>query len=638
MENIKKNLFWIDPNVFGTHNESVLNKIKSSFNYFNNIYLYKNLNDALKKLKTIKLIPTILIISGKLYPKFILFYSNNLKDFNVILETIIFTSSREDYINMNKDNKEMKLNDNFFNIGYVVDEIEDLIAFLKEEKYEKKIIIPSLKNDNNIEERESDIIYEIINSEKQLICPIFYYKIFNKSNDESNINFLKLIISKYSNDSNEIKEIITPLLKYSKIPIEILYKYYLRIYSLKSNFVKEMNEQLKKGNCSEFTPFLLVLFEALSLKIFKPFNSQSIYHASYISKKKLNFLFQNSNKIEQFPSLILYTRQFLSCSKSRENAIKNFKDIKNTNYYKIIFEIEVFTELNEEEYCFNVDISNYSYFDMDYNEILVFPFSSFIINQIETKKDDYWLIKLGYIGNIKDKIVKHFKNQKISDYINKDSKLFNEFERFNYKNSSNQIINPLINYNYIKNINYSSENILNINSKIIITNEEKKHIKDWLNSFPNLKFELLYRLTNDGNEFSTFHKKCDGMKNNLIVIESKDGIKFGAFCPEEWESCNIKKSYCDNIFLFELQNYNIFFKKNNISKCSVLKSMNLGPILSTDFCFRKKNMSFFYSNGNGEYLPNKKLLTGETQEDFIEVKEVEIFTIMNINNKISNID
>ena len=92
MENIKKNLFWIDPNVFGTHNESVLNKIKSSFNYFNNIYLYKNLNDALKKLKKIKLIPTILIISGKLYPKFILFYSNNLKDFNVILETIIFTS------------------------------------------------------------------------------------------------------------------------------------------------------------------------------------------------------------------------------------------------------------------------------------------------------------------------------------------------------------------------------------------------------------------------------------------------------------------------------------------------------------------------------------------------------------------
>ena len=40
-------------------------------------------------------------------------------------------------------------------------------------------------------------------------------------------------------------------------------------------------------------------------------------------------------------------------------------------------------------------------------------------------------------------------------------------------------------------------------------------------------------------------------------------------------------------------------------------------------------MSKFYSNGKGEYLPNKKLLTGEKQEDYIDVKEVEIFQIFN---------
>ncbi len=38
-------------------------------------------------------------------------------------------------------------------------------------------------------------------------------------------------------------------------------------------------------------------------------------------------------------------------------------------------------------------------------------------------------------------------------------------------------------------------------------------------------------------------------------------------------------------------------------------------------------MSQFYSSGNGEYLPNKKLLTGEKQNDNIDVKEVEIFHI-----------
>ena len=119
------------------------------------------------------------------------------------------------------------------------------------------------------------------------------------------------------------------------------------------------------------------------------------------------------------------------------------------------------------------------------------------------------------------------------------------------------------------------------------------------------------------------------MGYDFIVIESKDGIKFGAYCPEEWESCNTKTVYCDNIFLFELQNYNIFYKKKDVLKCTVKKTKNLGPILSTDFCFRKENMSKFYSNGKGEYLPNKKLLTGEKQEDYIDVKEIEIFQIFN---------
>ena len=65
--------------------------------------------------------------------------------------------------------------------------------------------------------------------------------------------------------------------------------------------------------------------------------------------------------------------------------------------------------------------------------------------------------------------------------------------------------------------------MLDIDSKIIKNNEEKKFIQNCLETFPSLGLNLLYRLTRDGNEFSTFHKKCDGIKNNLIVIESNKG-------------------------------------------------------------------------------------------------------------------
>ena len=64
--------------------------------------------------------------------------------------------------------------------------------------------------------------------------------------------------------------------------MKILYKFFLRIYLLKS---KEINKKLKSENCYKFTSFLQVLYEALSLRLIKPFYSGNIYHASYINKK-----------------------------------------------------------------------------------------------------------------------------------------------------------------------------------------------------------------------------------------------------------------------------------------------------------------------------------------------------------------
>ena len=36
MENIKKILLWIDPDIFGEENKSYLEKIKNNFNYLRN--------------------------------------------------------------------------------------------------------------------------------------------------------------------------------------------------------------------------------------------------------------------------------------------------------------------------------------------------------------------------------------------------------------------------------------------------------------------------------------------------------------------------------------------------------------------------------------------------------------------------
>ena len=48
------------------------------------------------------------------------------------------------------------------------------------------------------------------------------------------------------------------------------------------------------------------------------------------------------------------------------------------------------------------------------------------------------------------------------------------------------------------------------NSKIIGDNEEyNERLKNWINPTRKIKAELLYRLSDNGDKFSTFHQLCD---------------------------------------------------------------------------------------------------------------------------------
>ena len=619
MKNIEKVFIWIDPNIDDNENKYFLERIKNKGNYFIEIYTNNFLEYAINIINTIKFIPIILILSGKLYPIFIENYKNHLENYNVILEIIIFTSNKENYLMKNKNNEDLMLNDNFYNIGGIVDNEDDLMKALKPEKYffsSKNNIVNPEKENNEEEEKESNFIFQSIISNEQFFFPIFYKNLFNMSDYKSNHEFLEYIIKEYSYD-NQLQELIQPLLKFLNIPVKILYKFFLKLYLLQS---KQINKTLKSENCYKFTSFIQVLYEALSLRLIEPFYSGKIYHASYINRKNFekNCIIGN----------LIYIRQFVLFNKVKENVIKEFKSYKKKDYYNILYEIEeidIDNINNEKLLCCNVDLSSYE----NNGEILVFPFSSFIISEIETKNENinYWIIHLKYLGEKKKDILKKYKaEQNFNSIINVNSQFLKEFDRFKCNNFSNEIINPLINYDLINNKNKII--MLDIDSKIIINHKEKNFILDCLKSFSNIKFNLLYRLTRDGKEFKTFHKKCDGFKNNLIVIESYKG-KFGSFCPKEWKSDNNSKESCDNVFLFELNSFNKFYNK---SKFMICYSKNLGPILSTDFCFKKENMEQFFCNGKGAFLTieNKQLFTNEKTDNII-IKEVEIFQIINDN-------
>jgi len=162
----------------------------------------------------------------------------------------------------------------------------------------------------------------------------------------------------------------------------------------------------------------------LGLKEFEYKENDILYRGANISEYEINNLYKfykNKNITNEFqPSYFLYSRSYLSFSKNKNISLKFIKDIQSTK--KVLFQIE--NKLNSQisNKISNADLYNISFYQNE-NEILFFPFSSFIIKNIEIK-DNIYYINLLYIGiyenNIKIKM-NELKNNNISyDELNSD--------------------------------------------------------------------------------------------------------------------------------------------------------------------------------------------------------------------------
>ena len=102
--------------------------------------------------------------------------------------------------------------------------------------------------------------------------------------------------------------------------------------------------------------------------------------------------------------------------------------------------------------------------------------------------------------------------------------------------------------------------INNLDSKIINGNENYiKCLKLWINSSKKIKTELLYRLSENGDKYSTFHLLYDNKGPTLTLFHVKDGNIVGIYTPLSWYSSSGWNSDMET-FIFNL-NKNKKYKK-----------------------------------------------------------------------------
>ena len=352
MSNSISNVIWIDANIKNEENQEYQKDFKKEFKKF---FPYIKVKDGINKLKEIKFKETYLITSGSLYPEFISDFKKNLNDIYNIPKIIIFCATKENLIKNNMNLKET-FEDPYFNNGGIQTLFSDVMNFLKKKnqknllnkKKETKQFKTNIENkseemqeneqlkvdfENLLEKRQENeqLTFEYINQKEKLYLPLYYKTLIKINKDDNFDKCTQDIYKKYSNDST-IDKLLSPIINLSKIPNELLCKYYLRLYTAESQFYRDINKNLREGKKEEFMDYIKVLYEGLKLNSLPSSFNETLYRGSLIKKTEIELIeeYLNQKKIDNLPRVIVFSNSFLSFSK-KESIAKDFISYSKSN-------------------------------------------------------------------------------------------------------------------------------------------------------------------------------------------------------------------------------------------------------------------------------------------------------------------
>ena len=634
-------ILWLDSNI--GENNLYYEQLNSLNTY--KIKIAKTVKEAMKEIYEMIFEDVFIIVNGSLFPQFYEEFKNNLNRICIIPKIVILSETSL----LGIDNK--IIGDKFYNIGGIKHNFQEVMQFIKNPEMNQYKFV--LKNE------EEHLNFEYIDNKDKLLLPLFY-KFLIKFTERDN-NFHNRLYKKYYKKSKEMKHFLDSISNFPQIPIEILSKYYVRIYTdEESKFYSDLNKSLRKGKKEKYLPYIKILYEGIKLRALPYSKDKELYRGGILPYKEINKIinYKKKDTIEGLPGAIVFSKTFLSFSKDKEVAeyfIDYYSQNLSKKFGKVLFILE--REINiDYNLSTHVDVGKLSLLPNE-REVLFFPFSSFEIKTIVLKNDIYEITLL-YLAKYVDKYKEDFTRlpKQIPESIFKneliDSNLINrqDIESTNsrklyelddcYKtdvkpNISNKIsinLNPLYptrkinlsdnykNYshekNYITGYFLITERDINQNIRIINSFEESKR------RFNYIKVQNELKYNNEKEIMNKCEIEINGyMQNNFVYF-----VKF--YKPGEYiinykfksklNRADFMFAECTKLKHLDLDNFNSSYVTNMscmFMQCTSLEDLNINKLDTQNV----KDMSgMFYgcesltildlSNCNTQNVENMSLL------------------------------
>ena len=388
-------IIWIDPNIFGEENNSYFNELsKKAF-----VIRKNTVEEAMEEIYKIYFQDVFIIVSGSLFPQFYKEFKTNLYRISIVPKIVIFTSNVKGLKNSLGTDQNI-IGDKFYNIGGIKTDLEQIKQFIKDNSNKKN------KHPIKIDE-ENYLNFDYLDSKEKLVLPLFYKHLIPFITQDN--QFYNFLHTRYYNKSKEITHFLDSISDLNDIPIEILSRYYVRIYTEESDFYKELNQNLREKKRDIYLSYIKVLYEGIKLKAL-PFSNESIlFRGTQLPNKEIAKMVELKNKGEVvgLPGAIVFSKTFLSFSKSINVAEQFMLYNPKEGFSKVLFILKKDNDINiDYNSSTQVDVGKLSLAD-DEEEVLFFPFSAFKIEKI-LKENNIYKIELNYLAKYYDSFDKNF--------------------------------------------------------------------------------------------------------------------------------------------------------------------------------------------------------------------------------------
>ena len=581
---------WED--IFNLLNFRTINQFENIVNKMNKKILnYKN--DQINKLD--KIIEEINILKKNIEIKYKLIEKNNMnltKYFKNLLKTFIVCEDIPSYI-VNENTSKFGFNKNFFVVEKELDKTFGEISRATLETFEtcnlyQLMYYPEIKIDETLYKFKTN------DGEISSIIQLKDGTILTGHYNNKKVSFYSYDFKKIEDKEICTKGNVTSICEFDDklLAIGNYNPHNIVIYKIDEKNIEEI--KILEGHSGRINSiinlnnkYLVSGGEGGSYEIFI-WDKTNNYNLTKLSGHSNNInciikLYQEDNfaSCSDDKTIIIWQNELRKFSWSYSNPIKQMIQLKNQKIVYFDSSRNIYI-LNENSKAIEKIIS--SVHNKNINQILCLKDS-----RILTCSDDRHI-------NIFDPENYKCLNYKFSFSFNNDSSIKSILQTENYQiisgdsNGFLKVWTPQNDGNYMINRNLSLNSLFN--GSLIIANDEKEMVYNWIESNPKenyFKTELLYRLTRDGDTPQAFHSKCDGKGTTIIFIKNYNNeYRFGGYTTVPWNSNNSHQSD-SKAFVFSLTKKKVFPIKNVNDNEAVGHYKDYGPIFGD---------IYFHSGGN----------------------------------------